>query len=178
MLWLIGYLGWQLYARRRNNALAHTAYYPSAGCRWFGGGGAFSGLFTVGGGTASSPMLVGLFGYRQAAARRAGAVHDCASSLVAMATLNSRRQVVNWQLGIPMAIGGLSTIRAGRAGAAPADRAARHFLVFLMVTVALMFPKLSVTTPTRVWPAMRGKMRLQKSIKPAQLGIGAWARCG
>ena len=46
--------------------------------------GAFSGLFTVGGGTISSPMLVGLFGYRQAAAQGLGLCMIVPSSLVAM----------------------------------------------------------------------------------------------
>jgi len=51
--------------------------------------------------------------------------------------------VVDWQLGIPLAIGGLSTISRGVALAQRLpDRKLRGiFLVFLVITVVLMLPK-------------------------------------
>ncbi len=142
LLWLVGYLGWQLYARRAKGAPAPRILSE----RWLPlvsvVAGAFSGLFTVGGGTISSPMLVGLFGYRQAAAQGLGLCMIVPSSLVAMGTY-THAGVVDWQLGIPLAIGGLSTISRGVALAQRLpDRKLRGiFLVFLMITVVLMLPK-------------------------------------
>lgn len=87
-------------------------------------------------------MLVGLFGYRQAAAQGLGLCMIVPSSLVAMGAY-THAGVVDWQLGIPLAIGGLSTISRGVALAQRLpDRKLRGiFLVFLMITVVLMLPK-------------------------------------
>ena len=114
-------------------------------------------------------MLVGLFGYRQAAAQGLGLCMIVPSSLVAMGAY-THAGVVDWQLGIPLAIGGLSTISRGVALAQRLpDRKLRGiFLVFLMITVVLMLPKgWGVTTPTR--PGARQNAPAKRH-KPAELG--------
>ncbi len=141
LLWLIAYLSWQLYARRTGDApprILSARWLPLVAVV----AGAFSGLFTVGGGTVSSPMLVRLFGYRQAAAQGLALCMIVPSSLVAMVTY-THAGVVNWWLGIPMAIGGLTTISHGVALAQKLpDRKLRGiFVLFLMMTVTLMLPK-------------------------------------
>ena len=103
--------------------------------------GVFSGLFTVGGGLVATPMLVRGFGHRQAAAQGLALALVVPGSLIALSTYASAGQV-SWSLGLPMALGGLSTISWGVACARrlPERWLRSVFIGFLLVTTALMWP--------------------------------------
>ena len=103
--------------------------------------GVFSGLFTVGGGLVATPMLVRGFGHRQAAAQGLALALVVPGSLIALSAYASAGQV-SWSLGLPMALGGLSTISWGVACARrlPERWLRSVFIGFLLVTTALMWP--------------------------------------
>ena len=103
--------------------------------------GVFSGLFTVGGGLVATPMRVRGFGQRQAAAQGLALALVAPGSVIALATY-ARADQVNWSLGAPLALGGLSTISWGVACARrlPERWLRSVFIGFLLVTTALMWP--------------------------------------
>ncbi len=140
LLGLCGYLSW-LVARppqpERASRLLSPRCLPLVGVV----SGVFSGLFTVGGGLVATPMLVRGFGQRQAAAQGLALALVVPGSLIALTTY-ARADQVNWSLGAPLALGGLSTISWGVACARRMpERVLRAvFVGFLLVTAGLMWP--------------------------------------
>ena len=119
------------------STVVFAALLAAGGC----GSGVFSGLFTVGGGLVATPMLVRGFGQRQAAAQGLALALVVPGSLIALTTY-ARADQVNWSLGAPLALGGLSTISWGVACARRLpERVLRAvFVGFLLVTAGLMWP--------------------------------------
>lgn len=140
LLGLCGYLSW-LVARPPQPEHASRLLPPR--CLPLVGvvSGVFSGLFTVGGGLVATPMLVRGFGQRQAAAQGLALALVAPGSVIALATY-ARADQVNWSLGAPLALGGLSTISWGVACARRLpERVLRAvFVGFLLVTAGLMWP--------------------------------------
>ncbi|WP_312264932.1 sulfite exporter TauE/SafE family protein, partial [Rivihabitans pingtungensis] len=85
--------------------------------------------------------LVRGFGQRQAAAQGLALALVAPGSVIALATY-ARADQVNWSLGAPLALGGLSTISWGVACARRLpERVLRAvFVGFLLVTAGLMWP--------------------------------------
>jgi uncharacterized membrane protein YfcA len=75
-------------------------------------GGAVSGLFGVGGAFVAPPLLTSFFGLSQAAAQGLGLALVAPSAVTALYTYAAAGQV-DWAAGLPLALGGLSTISAG-----------------------------------------------------------------
>lgn len=102
-------------------------------------GGAFSGFFSVGGGVIAAPALVGLFGFRQAAAQGLALALVTPGAVIALATY-SHAGHVDWVVGIPLSIGGMLTISWGVALAhrMPERRLRALFAICLIVTAAVM----------------------------------------
>lgn len=86
-------------------------------------------------------MPVRGFGHRQAAAQGLALALVVPGSLIALSAYASAGQV-SWSLGLPMALGGLSTISWGVACARrlPERWLRSVFIGFLLVTTALMWP--------------------------------------
>lgn len=87
------------------------------GQRWLAGlgllSGAFSGIFTVGGGLVVAPVLVKFFGIaRQTTAQGLALATVTPSAVIALLTY-ARAGQVNWHIGIPLAAGGLLSISWG-----------------------------------------------------------------
>jgi len=114
-------------------------YLPSIGLL----GGAMSGLFTVGGGMVAVPALVSLFGMRQTQAQGialALAIPASAVALVSYAWAGS----VDWQVGLPLAVGGLFSVSWGVALAhsfAPARLRAAFCAVLVGTAVMLLLQR-------------------------------------
>lgn len=83
-------------------------YLPAVGLL----GGAMSGLFTVGGAMVAVPALVSLFGMRQTQAQGIALALVIPASLVALVSY-AYAGSVNWQIGLPLAIGGLFSVSWG-----------------------------------------------------------------
>ena len=75
-------------------------------------GGSSMGLLGIGGGLLASPLLSGWLGQRQSAAQGLSLALVAPSSVVALASY-AQAQRVDWELGLPMALGGLLTVSAG-----------------------------------------------------------------
>lgn len=76
------------------------------------GAGVISGLFSVGGAVFAVPIMTLLFGLTQAAAQGLGLALVAPGTLVGLAAY-VRAGDVDWQLGIPLAIGGVFFVNAG-----------------------------------------------------------------
>jgi hypothetical protein len=102
-------------------------------------GGVVSGLFGVGGAFIAPPLLTGFFGLRQAEAQGLALALVCPGSIVALAAYAEAGEV-EWQLGVPLAIGGTAAISAGVAFAHrfPERGLRLAFCGFLTVSAALL----------------------------------------
>ena len=70
------------------------------------------GLLGIGGGLAASPLLSGWLGQRQTTAQGLALALVAPSAVVALSTY-AAAQRVDWNLGMPLALGGLFTVSAG-----------------------------------------------------------------
>lgn len=102
-------------------------------------GGALSGFFGVGGGVVAAPALVGLFGFRQAAAQGLALALVTPGAVVALATYAQARHV-DWASGIPLSLGGMLTISWGVALAhrMPERHLRAWFSLCLIATAVVM----------------------------------------
>jgi len=103
-------------------------------------GGLFAGLFSVGAGIVAAPLLVKGFGKKQAVAQGLALALVVPGALVALSTY-ARAGHIDWQLGLPMAAGGICTVSWGVAWAhrLPETRLKQLFALMLAVTAMLMF---------------------------------------
>src|SRR5262249_35744409 len=102
-------------------------------------GGIVSGLFGVGGAFIVPPALTAFFGLRQIEAQGLGLALVSPVTFVALFTY-ARAGEVDWELGIPLAIGGITAIPAGVAAAyrLPERRLRLAFCGLLFVTAVLL----------------------------------------
>jgi uncharacterized membrane protein YfcA len=101
--------------------------------------GAMSGIFTVGGGLIVVPALVSLFGEKQTRAQGMGLALAAPGALIALLAYGQGGHV-DWQVGLPMALGGVSSVSWGVALAhrfSPA-RLRACFSVVLVGTALMM----------------------------------------
>jgi uncharacterized membrane protein YfcA len=107
---LAAYFIWQIRARPQDQPPRHwpVRYVPAIGLL----SGAMSGLFTIGGGMVAVPALVSLFGMRQTKAQGIALALVIPASVVALATYGYAGNV-NWQVGLPLAAGGLVSVSWG-----------------------------------------------------------------
>jgi len=111
--------------------------------RWLPGvgviSGFFSGLFSVGAGIVAAPILVRCFAKRQAVAQGIALAVVVPGSLVAL-SIYGQAGMVNWQSGLLLAVGGMTTVSSGVAWAhrLPERRLRRVFAVMLLITAGLM----------------------------------------
>lgn len=105
-------------------------------------GGSSMGLLGVGGGLVATPVFTGWFGQRQTVAQSLSLALVAPSSIIALLTY-SGAQRVDWELGLPLAIGGLFTVSAGVAVAhrLPERRMRAAFAWMVMATAAWMLLK-------------------------------------
>jgi uncharacterized membrane protein YfcA len=101
--------------------------------------GAMSGIFTVGGGLIVVPALVSLFGEKQTRAQGMGLALAAPGALVALVAYGQGGHV-DWQVGLPMALGGVLSVSWGVALAHrfSAARLRMLFSVVLVGTAVLM----------------------------------------
>ena len=101
--------------------------------------GAMSGIFTIGGGLVVVPALVSLFRMEQTRAQGTALALVVPSSAIALFAY-AQGQHVAWDVGVPMAIGGIATVSAGVALAYrfPAARLRLLFCAVLLVTAGAM----------------------------------------
>lgn len=89
--------------------------------------GIMSGVFSVGGGLVVTPGLVTLFGFSQTCAQGFALAMVLPGSLAAL-YLATQAHHVSWEIGIPLAIGGLSSVSYG---ASLAHKLPEHILRFI-----------------------------------------------
>lgn len=101
--------------------------------------GAMSGIFTVGGGLIIVPALVSLFGEKQTRAQGMGLALAAPGALIALLAYGQDGHV-DWQVGLPMALGGVLSVSWGVALAHQfsAARLRLLFCVVLLGTAGLM----------------------------------------
>lgn len=102
-------------------------------------GGLFAGLFSVGAGIVAAPILVKGFGKKQAVAQGLALALVVPGALVALWTYG-RAGHIDWQLGLPMAVGGICTVSWGVMWAhrLPEARLRQLFALMLAATAWLM----------------------------------------
>lgn len=110
-------------------------YLPALGVL----GGLFAGLFGVGSGIVTAPLLVRGFGKRQAVAQGIALALVVPGAMVALATFAQAGQV-DWPIGSLLAVGGMSAVSWGVAWAhrLPERRLRRLFAILLLATAGLM----------------------------------------
>lgn len=103
-------------------------------------GGVLSGLFGVGGATIAPPLLTTLFGYTQKQAQGLALALVAPGALVALATYAAAHDV-RWSTGIPLAVGGMTTVSAGVALAhrLPEKQLRLLFCALLIGVAVLLF---------------------------------------
>jgi uncharacterized protein len=108
---------------------------PLVGCI----GGVCSGFFTIGGGVVTVPILTGFFGFAQTSAQGLALAMLVPGSLVALVTY-AHFGLVNWLVGIPMAIGSILTISHGvvLAHRLPEKKLRAVFAVVLFLSAVMM----------------------------------------
>jgi len=101
--------------------------------------GAMSGIFTIGGGLVVVPALVSLFRMEQTRAQGTALALVVPSSAIALFAY-AQGQHVAWDVGVPMAVGGILSVSAGVALAHkfPAARLRLLFCAVLLVTAGAM----------------------------------------
>lgn len=102
-------------------------------------GGLFAGFFSVGAGIVATPIFVRYFGKRQAVAQGLALALVVPGAIVALMTYTHAHQV-DWDVGIPLALGGLTSISWGVALAhqLPERQLKLFFSVLLMLTAVQM----------------------------------------
>ncbi len=115
------------------------------GQHWLAGlglvSGAFSGIFTVGGGLVVAPVLVKFFGIaRQTTAQGLALATVTPSAVIALLTY-ARAGQVNWTIGLPLAAGGLFGISWGvhLAHRLPERRLRALFSLLLLLAAGMLF---------------------------------------
>ena len=105
-------------------------------------GGSSMGLLGVGGGLVATPIFTGWFRQKQTVAQSLSLALVAPSSIVALLTY-SAAQRVNWEMGLPLAIGGLFTVSAGVAVAhrLPEKRLRAAFAWMVLCTAVWMLAK-------------------------------------
>lgn len=100
------------------------------------------GLLGVGGGLVATPLLMGLFGQRQALAQSLSMALVTPCAIVALATY-SYADCVDWSMGLPLAFGGLVTVSAGVSAAhkLPERQMRVLFAVMLVCTAVWLLIK-------------------------------------
>lgn len=100
------------------------------------------GLLGVGGGLVATPLLMGLFGQRQALAQSLSMALVTPCAVVALATY-SYADCVDWSMGLPLAFGGLVTVSAGVSAAhkLPERQMRVLFAVMLVCTAVWLLMK-------------------------------------
>lgn len=135
---LAGYLVWST-ARLGTTRPRAPLPWPLAGIL-----GAFtgliSGLFSIGGAIFSVPVLTTLFGLTQLAAQATALAFATPGTLLSLAVYGAAADI-RWEIGIPLAIGGVSTVSFGVALARRLpDRSLRYlFAGFLLLCSAVLF---------------------------------------
>lgn len=100
-------------------------------------GGSSMGLFGIGGGLLAAPVLSGWLGQRQTVAQSLALALVAPSSAMALFTY-AEAQRVDWQLGIPLAVGGMFTVSAGVALAHRLpERTMRIIFALMLLSTAL-----------------------------------------
>ncbi len=104
-----------------------------------GGAGVAGGLFAVGGAVLATPLLTALFGASQVVAQGLALAMAAPSTAAALATYALHGEVL-WQVGLPLALGGLLSISLGvRLAHALPERLLRGlFSLFLVASAALL----------------------------------------
>lgn len=102
-------------------------------------GGIVSGLFGVGGAFIAPPLLTAFFGLRQVEAQGLALALVCPAATIALVAYAQAGQV-DWQLGVPLAIGGTAAISAGVTFALrfPERRLRLAFCGFMTIAAALL----------------------------------------
>jgi uncharacterized membrane protein YfcA len=141
LIWLALYtLSGTRKARPAASAAAHIdeRYLPAVGIV----GGIFAGLFSVGAGIVATPIFVRFFGKKQAVAQGLALALVIPGAVVALGTY-ARAHQVNWAVGLPLAVGGMTTVSWGVAWAHRLSevRLRRLFGVLLLLTAGLMIRK-------------------------------------
>jgi uncharacterized membrane protein YfcA len=105
-------------------------------------GGSSMGLLGVGGGLVATPIFTGWFGQRQTVAQSLSLALVAPSSIIALLTYSSAQRV-DWEMGLPLAFGGLFTVSAGVALALrlPEKRMRAAFAWMLLCTAVWMLLK-------------------------------------
>ena len=140
---LAAYFIWQLRARP---ALTPRAVWPARFMPVVGViSGLMSGLFTIGGGLVSVPALVSLFGMRQTQAQGIALALVIPASVTALFSY-AHEGNVDWQVGMPLALGGLVSVSWGVALAyrLPAVKLRVSFCVVLVGTAVTILARRSV----------------------------------
>ncbi|MGV8921540.1 MAG: sulfite exporter TauE/SafE family protein [Pseudomonas sp.] len=129
----------QMYWRKGNISpeLRHPQWLWALGV----GSGITGGLFGVGGGVIATPILTGVFGASQVVAQGLALALATPSTAITLVTYAVHGHV-NWQMGIPLAVGGLASISWGvRLAHSLPERLLRSlfcgFLVICAVVLAL-----------------------------------------
>lgn len=95
------------------------------------------GLLGVGGGLVTTPLLMSLFGQRQALAQSLSMALVTPCAVVALATY-SYDDSVDWSMGLPLAFGGLVTVSAGVAAAHKLpERQMRSLFALMLIGTAV-----------------------------------------
>ena len=140
-VFLIGLALYFLWGSRRAAAAIdpakawHERWLPGVGLI----SGVFTGLFSVGAGIVAAPILVRCFGKRQAVAQGIALAVVVPGAVLSLAIYGQAR-MVDWQTGLLLAIGGMSTVSSGVAWAHRlAERKLRRiFALMLLLTAAMM----------------------------------------
>jgi len=138
LLALIAYLAWRELTppprARARPADWRWASLVGIFCGWL------TGFVTVGGAITSPPLLTRFFGLKQQQAQGLALAIVAPSALISLATYGAHNQV-DWNLGVPLCIGAMLTMRAGVAVAhrLPERTLRRSFYVLLAVIAVLMF---------------------------------------
>jgi uncharacterized membrane protein YfcA len=75
-------------------------------------GGSSMGLLGIGGGLVATPIFTSVFGQRQSMAQSFALALVAPSSVIALSTYATARQV-DWSMGLPLAVAGMFTVSAG-----------------------------------------------------------------
>lgn len=114
ILFLLAIAAYYAWRSRRDAAPATTTRPTGHGAMALLGGGAgwLGGLFGVGGGVLATPILTSVFGLRQTVAQGLALTLAAPGTVVALLTY-AGHGAVDWQLGLPLAAGGLLSVGWG-----------------------------------------------------------------
>lgn len=133
-------MGWKRSGRftEKPTCVVSPKWMPLVGC--FGGGS--MGLLGVGGGLVATPMLIYIFGQRQALAQSISMALVTPCAIVALLTYNAA-DAVDWSVGVPLALGGLVTVSRGvsLAQSLPEKKMRSLFSGMLVLTALFLMSK-------------------------------------